>query len=91
LLRREFFADEKRKNEIVSGEFCFADEVSHAGAAAQTSRALNQFSHGPRLRVAPNGRKLDAIQPSGVNASQKWMQARDERAITFWSTSAIHS
>jgi hypothetical protein len=35
----------------------FPDEVAHAFAAAQTARALNQFSHAPRLAVRSERRK----------------------------------
>jgi len=54
---RQFFAHEKWQNKVVGGEFRLADEVAHPRAAAQTARALSQFSHGPRLAVAPEGRK----------------------------------
>ena len=41
LPRREFFADEKRQNKIVRGEFCFAHKIAHALAASQSSRPMN--------------------------------------------------
>jgi hypothetical protein len=52
LSRGQFFTDEQGENKIVRGEPRFPNEVSHPCAAAQSSRALNQFSHPPRLRVA---------------------------------------
>jgi hypothetical protein len=71
LPRPELFADEKRENEIVRAQFRFPHEVANAFAAAQTSGALDQFSHGPTLSVWAKRRKfaeLDAVPPSRVNA-----------------------
>src|SRR5436190_1368770 len=58
LPRGDPFADEKRENEIVNAEPCLANEIAEAGAPSQTPRPMNQFSHRPRLSVAPTGRKL---------------------------------
>jgi hypothetical protein len=90
---RQFFAYEKRQDKIMGGELRLADEVAHASAAAQTSRALNQFSHGPRLAVAPECRKfaagrirplvdppgeLDVVCGSGVNGFHGCAPLRNE-------------
>ena len=71
LPRSQLFADEKGENKIVRAQFRFPHEVTNTFAAAQTSGALNEFSHGPRLSVWPERRKfpeLDAVPASRVNA-----------------------
>ena len=55
LPRRQLFADKKRQNEIVRAELCLADEISQAGAAAQTARAMNQFSHAAEAKRCASG------------------------------------
>jgi len=61
LPRLKFFADEQRQNEIVRGESGFANEVADAFAASEAPRPVDQFSHGPRLRVWFCGRKFDEL------------------------------
>lgn len=60
LPRYHSLADKKRENEVVRAEFYLANEVSQAGALAQTARPMNQFSHRSRLSVTPRSRKLAA-------------------------------
>ncbi len=76
----QLFADEKREDKIVHTEFRFPNEVANTLAAAQTSGALNQFSHAPEgKRLAGTSqvrRELDAAPPSGLNAIS---HARDRK------------
>jgi hypothetical protein len=70
LPRGELLAHEKRQNKIVRGQLRFADEIADALVSSQPPRAVNQFSHGPRLSVWFCCRKLaelDAVCGSGVN------------------------
>jgi hypothetical protein len=46
LPRLEFFADEKREDEIVRSESCLTNKIAGAFAASQSSRPMDQFSHG---------------------------------------------
>ena len=55
----DFFAHEERQDKIVCRQFRLADQIAQPFRTAETSRAVQQFSHSVRLRARLSCRKLD--------------------------------
>src|SRR5947209_362401 len=67
----DLFADEKRENEIVSGQIRFANEISERRRTPQAPRAMNQFSHATRVRAAAERSKAEVRSRKSEVRSRK--------------------
>jgi hypothetical protein len=58
----DLFIYEQRQNEILRAQSRLANEIAQSGRAAQSTRAMNQFPHEPRLRAQRLRRKLARLR-----------------------------